>query len=229
MITDSLTNEALQPSLFDQPTTARVEAARLVDAAPAESKAPEGYVWAVRDSGDARIRYHHLVLAEAVGGNRISTQPACKRGKAGGWVADARVSTTEPCRFCSRLRLKKMEGGKRRWSWPTWVDEDLPCRQPGQDPEMFHSDDPAERARAKAGCAECPFTQECLRLRVALRATTGIWGGKEFGRPKSLTDPDSTCWGGHPWVEETTGVRAGRKYCMVCSGEASVVAEERVA
>lgn len=229
MITDSLTHEAIQPSLFDRPLTpsaaARAEPAVQPDAT--SETAPEGYVWAVRDSNDPRIRFHHLVPADAVG---ESTLPACRRGRAGAWVVDGRVAATEPCQYCSRKHLTKLEGGgSQRWTWPAWIDEDLPCRQPGQDPEMFHSDDPAERAKAKAGCAECPFKQECLQLRVALRAKSGIWGGQEFGRPKQRTDPDSTCWNGHPWVEETTGVRAGRKYCMVCADEASLVAEDRAA
>jgi len=101
-----------------------------------------------------------------------------------------------------------------------WLGSDLPCRRPDRDPDMWHSDDPDEREEAADICRdECGFKKQCLQLRLAVKATHGVWGGKEFAAKKSRPY-DRTCPHGHPWVPENTGHNpAGRRYCRVCAGE----------
>ena len=49
------------------------------------------------------------------------------------------------------------------------------------------SDRDAREARAKAICAECPVTTECLEYALEIREPLGIWGGlNEFERGSLL-------------------------------------------
>ena len=63
------------------------------------------------------------------------------------------------------------------------------CR--GEDPEMFF---PSARtvtvfvqlARAKAICAQCPVTDECLRFALTTGQQYGVWGGTSEEERKSM-------------------------------------------
>jgi WhiB family redox-sensing transcriptional regulator len=63
------------------------------------------------------------------------------------------------------------------------------CR--AEDPEMFF---PAARtvtvfvqlARAKAVCARCPVTDDCLRYALATGQQYGVWGGTSEEERKSM-------------------------------------------
>jgi len=69
---------------------------------------------------------------------------------------------------------------------------DLPCQQPGVDPEVFFpvgahrqvggSDDlDAEVEFAQAFCDRCPVQRACLRYALADRSVRyGVWGGVRF-------------------------------------------------
>lgn len=61
------------------------------------------------------------------------------------------------------------------------------CR--GEDPELFFPlpAEDAKRARAKAICARCPVTVECMATANHQREKYGVWAGFERtdkGRPK---------------------------------------------
>jgi WhiB family redox-sensing transcriptional regulator len=53
--------------------------------------------------------------------------------------------------------------------------EQAACR--GLDTNVFFSDDEADKAAAKATCAECPVRAACLEFALASRQHDGIWGG----------------------------------------------------
>lgn len=60
--------------------------------------------------------------------------------------------------------------------------EDLPCQD---DPEAWFTATEVETpsnllliAKAKAGCAVCPVTVECLELAFTYAVEYGVWGGK---------------------------------------------------
>ena len=63
----------------------------------------------------------------------------------------------------------------------SWVD-DAACREPGIDPELFfpvnESAPPAAQlAAARAICARCPVTEQCLGWALRAGEPVGIWGG----------------------------------------------------
>ena len=47
----------------------------------------------------------------------------------------------------------------------------------GVDPELFFSTCGDRTDEAKAVCAECPVSEECLAFALATREKFGIWGG----------------------------------------------------
>lgn len=55
----------------------------------------------------------------------------------------------------------------------------------GEDPELFHPEDPTQLAEAQQVCAACPMRQTCLELGTA-RREWGVWGGVllESGKPR---------------------------------------------
>jgi UDP-N-acetyl-D-mannosaminuronic acid transferase (WecB/TagA/CpsF family) len=68
---------------------------------------------------------------------------------------------------------------------PSWFDDDLPCK--GQTSVMFAGDKADGTAAAKAICASCSHTVECLAYAVAHGIPFGVWGGQgameRQGRP----------------------------------------------
>ncbi len=61
---------------------------------------------------------------------------------------------------------------------------DAACRD--ADPELFFSNDDADRETALAMCAECPVRTECLEQALATRESYGIWGGTDEQERKRL-------------------------------------------
>lgn len=60
---------------------------------------------------------------------------------------------------------------------PDWFDL-AKCR--GMDPNLFFPDrfdDTGCVDEAKAVCAECPVSAECLELAMVTHEATGVWGG----------------------------------------------------
>ena len=51
------------------------------------------------------------------------------------------------------------------------------CTSPTVDPAVFFPDSPAPLAAARAVCAGCPFTEQCLAEALAVGTTDGVWGG----------------------------------------------------
>ena len=68
---------------------------------------------------------------------------------------------------------------------------------------LFFSDDIAHQARAKAMCAKCPVSSECLDAALTRKELWGIWGGELFdngrivlnkrGRGRPPKAPRSMC------------------------------------
>lgn len=52
-----------------------------------------------------------------------------------------------------------------------------PCTLPTVDPAVFFPDTPEQLVTARAVCAGCPFTEECLAEALAAGTTDGVWGG----------------------------------------------------
>jgi hypothetical protein len=50
----------------------------------------------------------------------------------------------------------------------------FPCTS---NPELFFSEDPKEKAEAKAICAQCPVRKKCLTTSLVDKEEFGIWGG----------------------------------------------------
>lgn len=66
-----------------------------------------------------------------------------------------------------------------------WI-ADAPCALPqttddSEEARMldFYSNDPKEKVRAKAVCAECPFKLQCLQLALDNKERWGIHGGAD--------------------------------------------------
>lgn len=57
---------------------------------------------------------------------------------------------------------------------PAWM-ADASCR--GMDPSLFFAERGAPTATAKAVCAGCPVTAECLAYAINLGERNGVWGG----------------------------------------------------
>jgi len=57
---------------------------------------------------------------------------------------------------------------------PTWQHDAL-CR--GMNPDLFHPIRGESCAEAKAVCAGCPVSEECLDHALAHNERAGIWGG----------------------------------------------------
>ena len=68
----------------------------------------------------------------------------------------------------------------------------------GVDPDLFFPERGGDGRGAKAVCAECPVTAECLDFALINSEKFGIWGGKserERGRIRSrLPMPERTTW-----------------------------------
>ena len=62
--------------------------------------------------------------------------------------------------------------------------EDAACRD--ADPEVFFSNDEADREQALSYCAACPVRTECLEHALATREAYGIWGGTDETERKRL-------------------------------------------
>ncbi len=56
---------------------------------------------------------------------------------------------------------------------------ELPCHR---DPDLWFAEDPADLARAKALCADCPIRRDCLAMALERAEPWGVWGGEIFDR-----------------------------------------------
>ena len=52
-----------------------------------------------------------------------------------------------------------------------------PCTAADVDAAVFFPESPEQLATARAVCATCPFTEQCLAGALALGTTDGVWGG----------------------------------------------------
>lgn len=67
---------------------------------------------------------------------------------------------------------------------PAWMAE-RSCRS--DQTGLFYSDQPAEQARAKSICVDCPVQADCLAHALIHREKHGIWGGLLPAERKRLT------------------------------------------
>ena len=51
------------------------------------------------------------------------------------------------------------------------------CTDRTVDPAVFFPDSPEQLAAARAVCATCPLTEQCLAGALALGTSDGVWGG----------------------------------------------------
>ena len=75
------------------------------------------------------------------------------------------------------------------------------CTDRTVDPAVFFPDTPEQLAEARAVCATCPLTEQCLAGALALGTTDGVWGGvllergtvvrekRRPGRPRKVAAP----------------------------------------
>jgi WhiB family redox-sensing transcriptional regulator len=67
---------------------------------------------------------------------------------------------------------------------PEWLDPlaktapEVPCRT--EDADLWFAERPADLARAKALCMECPARLACLAGALERRESWGVWGGEIF-------------------------------------------------
>jgi len=53
----------------------------------------------------------------------------------------------------------------------------MACTSSHVDPEIFFPGDPEQLAAARAICATCPHTRQCLADALATGTSDGVWGG----------------------------------------------------
>jgi hypothetical protein len=77
-----------------------------------------------------------------------------------------------------------------RQSRPRWADErnDLPCQQPGVDPDWWFEsgvskENKAVRQKAQRLCRGCPMRKPCRAKADENKESWGIWGGVLMERP----------------------------------------------
>ncbi len=51
------------------------------------------------------------------------------------------------------------------------------CTDRAVDPAVFFPAGPEQLVQARAVCARCPLTEQCLAAALALGTTDGVWGG----------------------------------------------------
>jgi WhiB family redox-sensing transcriptional regulator len=88
-------------------------------------------------------------------------------------------------------RPAKLGSVSDTWAW----QGASACR--GMDTEIFYAADFARgapkrkaEAEAKAICAECPVTEQCLTRAIQIGEPHGIWGGLNPEERLALTNPD---------------------------------------
>jgi len=71
---------------------------------------------------------------------------------------------------------------------PVWQDVARCSDETAALTELFFSEQLADIAAAKALCAECPVSTECLEGAVARREPWGVWGGQLFVKGKVVAN-----------------------------------------
>ncbi|MCQ6250876.1 WhiB family transcriptional regulator [Streptomyces malaysiensis] len=62
------------------------------------------------------------------------------------------------------------------------------CAQPGTDPDLWHSKNPAHRNTAKSACTACPLLNVCRTWALDTRQPHGVWGGLDHAERTNLTN-----------------------------------------
>jgi len=97
---------------------------------------------------------------------------------------------------------------------PQWMER-AACRGAGADAFVVgRGANGAAMARARAVCATCSVTDECLSFAMADPDLTGIWGvttGAERRRLRMAATDPPTVTGGHRWVSCRTSGQSCRK------------------
>jgi hypothetical protein len=64
-----------------------------------------------------------------------------------------------------------------RSAYPPFTREPgLPCTDPGNDPDLWHSRNDGAIAKAQTLCRSCPRLTDCAAWAVETRQTHGVWG-----------------------------------------------------
>lgn len=58
------------------------------------------------------------------------------------------------------------------------------------DKDLWTSDEPEDRRAAAEACGFCPVRAECFVMGKTLRATAGVFGGKDFTPTRAMVLPD---------------------------------------
>jgi WhiB family transcriptional regulator, redox-sensing transcriptional regulator len=69
--------------------------------------------------------------------------------------------------------------------WPRWQRRGA-CRRPDVDPDAFFPEKGGSTRAAKAVCATCPVTAECLAYALANDERWGVYGGKSERERRKL-------------------------------------------
>lgn len=64
-----------------------------------------------------------------------------------------------------------------RSAHPPFIREPgLPCKDPDNDPDLWHSRNSGHIQQAQALCRACPFVDDCAEWALATRQIHGVWG-----------------------------------------------------
>jgi hypothetical protein len=62
----------------------------------------------------------------------------------------------------------------------------LPCKDPGNDPDLWHSRNSGQVAQAQALCRACPLVAECATWAIETRQIHGVWGATTVNERERL-------------------------------------------
>ncbi|MEU7155136.1 WhiB family transcriptional regulator [Streptomyces chrestomyceticus] len=85
------------------------------------------------------------------------------------------------------------------------------------DPELWYSPDPDERALAKTVCLRCPLRRACLTAALDAKERFGVWGGLDASERRWLAADDAR------WVDDEGRLR------LACGTEPALRAHGRYA
>ncbi len=66
--------------------------------------------------------------------------------------------------------------------------QEIPCRV-AEEPQIWISEDPDERAEAASLCEPCPVRAVCQETAIAAKEAFGVWGGRDLAPPKPKPTP----------------------------------------
>jgi hypothetical protein len=75
-----------------------------------------------------------------------------------------------------------------RSAHPPFIQEPgLPCKDPDNDPDLWHSRNNIQLLQAQALCRTCPFVDDCADWALTTQQQHGVWGATTAKDRKQAT------------------------------------------